>query len=240
MISCAYLQDLNIGLMITPLKRKNFDELIPAVPTSEQYQYYWGDGQSVFRRVAISIASVIVFTLLYNRIHENNPSSFTALAMFVCAALGGLYWMLEPVALASFRNAKLRRFAHCGFWQAEVLDVYVSQEVLARAEKVNSRGRLDVSYDAESFLNIELGDETEFVTTLRLPMKRELKRIKIQQTVYMLLFSNDRRFGQVSRQTSDAYIPQYNFWVGDYPYLRRDTFVDLTKYMVKRSQKITK
>jgi len=226
--------------MITPLKRKNFDELIPAVPTSEQYQYYWGDGQSVFRRVAISIASVIVFTLLYNRIHENNPSSFAALAMFVCAALGGLYWMLEPVALASFRNAKLRRFAHCGFWQAEVLDVYVSQEVLARAEKVNSRGRMDVSYDAESFLNIELGDETEFVTTLRLPMKRELKRIKIQQTVYMLLFSNDRRFGQVSRQTSDAYIPQYNFWVGDYPYLRRDTFVDLTKYMVKRSQKITK
>ena len=160
--------------MITPLKRKNFDELIPAVPTSEQYQYYWGDGQSVFRRVAISIASVIVFTILYNRVHENNPSSFAALAMFVCAALGGLYWMLEPVVLASVRNAKLRRFAHCGFWEAEVLDVYVSQEVLARAEKVDSRGRMDISYDAESFLNIELGDETEFVTTLRLPMKREL------------------------------------------------------------------
>jgi hypothetical protein len=225
--------------MITPLKRKNFDELIPAVPTSEQYQYYWGDGQSVFRRIAISIACVIVFTILYNRVHENNPSSFAALIMFVCAALGGLYWMLEPIVLASVRNAKLRRFAYCGFWQAEVLDVYVSQEVLARAEKLDSRGRMDVSYDAESFLNIELGDETEFVTTLRLPMKRELKRIRPEQTVFMLLFSNDRRFGRVSRITSDAYIPQYNLWVGDYPYLRRDTFVDLTKFMVKRSQKIT-
>jgi hypothetical protein len=71
-------------------------------------------------------------------------------------------------------------------------------------------------------------------------MKRELKRIKPEQTVYMLLFSNDQRFGRVSRLTSDAYIPQYNLWVGDYPYLRRDTFVDLTKYMVKRSQKINK
>jgi len=209
--------------MITPLKRKNFDELIPAVPTSEQYQYYWGNGQSVFRRIAISIACVIVFTILYNRVHENNPSSFAALIMFVCAALGGLYWMLEPIALASFRNAKLRRFAYCGFWQAEVLDVYVSQEVLARAEKVDSRGLM-----------------TEFVTTLRLPMKRELKRIRPEQTVFMLLFSNDRRFGRVSRITSDAYIPQYNLWVGDYPYLRRDTFVDLTKFMVKRSQKIAK
>ncbi|MCA6572492.1 MAG: hypothetical protein ACK5EU_19555 [Pseudanabaena sp.] len=226
--------------MITPLKRKNFDELIPAVPTYEQYQYYSGNGQNVFRRVAISIASVIIFTILYNRVHENNPSSFAALAMFVCAALGGLYWMLEPVVLASIRNAKLRRFAYCGFWQAEVLDVYVSQEVLAREEKVDSRGRMDVSYDAESFLNIELGDETDFVTTLRLPMRRELKRVRPEQTVYMLLFSNDRRFGRVSRQTSDAYIPQYNLWIGDYPYLRRDAFIDLTKYMVKRSQKVAR
>ena len=225
--------------MITPLKRKSFDELIPAVPTSEQYQYYWGDSQSVFRRVAISIASVIIFTILYNRVHENNPSSFAALAMFVCAALGGVYWMMEPVAMASIRNAKLRRFPYCGFWQAEVLDVYISQEVLARSEKVDARGRMDVSYDAESFLNIELGDETEFVTTLRLPMKRELKRIRPDQTVYMLLFSNDRRFGRVSRLTSDAYIPQYNLWVGDYPYLRRDTFTDLTKYMSKRSERMT-
>ena len=64
--------------MITPLKRKNFDELIPAVPTSEQYQYYSGNGQNIFRRIAVSIASVIVFTILYNRIHENNPSSFAA------------------------------------------------------------------------------------------------------------------------------------------------------------------
>ncbi|MFN5865082.1 MAG: hypothetical protein ACK451_24645 [Pseudanabaena sp.] len=226
--------------MITPLKRKNFDELIPAVPTYEQYQYYSGNGQNVVRRVAISIASVIIFTILYNRVHENNPSSFAALAMFVCAALGGLYWMLEPVVLASIRNAKLRRFAYCGFWQAEVLDVYVSQEVLAREEKVDSRGRMDVSYDAESFLNIELGDETDFVTTLRLPMRRELKRVRPEQTVYMLLFSNDRRFGRVSRQTSDAYIPQYNLWIGDYPYLRRDAFIDLTKYMVKRSQKVAR
>ncbi|NUN65098.1 hypothetical protein HCU40_10110 [Pseudanabaena biceps] len=224
--------------MITPLKRKSFDELIPAVPTSEQYQYYWGDGQNVFRRVAISIASVIIFTILYNRVHENNPSSFAALIMFVCAALGGLYWMLEPVLMASIRNAKLRRFAYCGFWQAEVLDVYVSQEVLARSEKVNARGNMDISYDAESFLNIELGDETDFVTTLRLPMKRELKRIRPEQTVYMLLFSNDRRFGRVSRQTTDAYIPQYNLWVGDYPYLRRDTFIDLTKYIAKRAQRM--
>jgi hypothetical protein len=220
--------------MLTPIKRKKFDELIPAVPTSDQYQYYWGNSQSVFRRVLISVAALVVFTLLYNRVHEKDPSSISSLLMFVCAALGGLYWMLEPVVQASIRNAKLRKFAYCAFWQATILDAYVSQEVLSRQETINDRGRLDVSYDSVTFFNVELGDDTGFVTTLRVPMRREYKRIQPDWTVCLLLFSNDRSFNRVSRITSDALLPQYNIWISDYPYLRRDAFTDLTRYMFNR------
>jgi hypothetical protein len=231
--------------MITPLKRSKFDELIPAVPTSDQYQYYWGTSQDVFRRVLISVACLVVFSLLYSRTQENSPNSFPGLLMFVSASLGGLYWMLGPVISAVRRNVKLRRFSHAAFWQAKVLDVYLSEEVLSKQESIDDRGRLDVIHNTESFLNLELGDfqgnaygRAGFVTTLRVPMQRQYKRIQPRQAICMILLSNDPNFNRISKITSDAYIPQLNLWISDYPYLRRDVFTDLTRYMFSRGKPV--
>ncbi len=220
--------------MITPLKRKKFDELIPAVPTSDQYQYFWGKSQDVFRRILISVALLVVFSLLYNR----TPDNFWGLILFIAAGLGGLYWMLGPVSSAIRKNIEVRSLSQCGFWEAEVLDAYLSEEVLARQEDFDRRGRMEVSYDTQSFFNLELGDRTGFVTTLRVPMRREYKRIKPRQLVCMLLLSNDPRFRRVSKTTTDAYLPQINIWVSNYPYLRRDVFLDLTRYMLSRGKPI--
>jgi hypothetical protein len=54
----------------------------------------------------------------------------------------------------------------------------------------------------------------------------------------MLLFSNDPKFRRVNKITTDAYLPQINLWVSDYPYLRRDVFMNLTRYMLSRDQPI--
>jgi len=220
--------------MITPLKRKKFDELIPAVPTSDQYQYFWGQSQDVFRRVLISVAMLVTFSLLYTR----TPDNFWGVLMFICAGLGGLYWMLGPVSTAIRKNMKLRKLSQCGFWEAEVLDAYLSEEVLSRQEDFDRRGRMEVSYDTQSFFNLELGDRTGFKTTIRAPMRREYKRIKLNQKVCMLLLSNDPKFRRVSKTTTDAYLPEINLWVSDYPYLRRDVFSDLTRYMLSRGKPI--
>jgi hypothetical protein len=220
--------------VITPLKRKKFNELIPSVPTSDQYEYYWGGSQDIFKRILISVALLVTFSLLYAR----TPDNFWGLLMFICAGLGGLYWMLGPVSSAIIRNSKLRKISQCGFWQAEVVDVYLSEEVLSKQENFDSRGRLDISYNTESFFNIELGDRTGFVTTLRVPMRREYKRIQPRQTVCMLLLSNDPTFRRVSKITTDAFLPQLNIWVGDYPYLRRDVFMDLIRYMLARDRQV--
>lgn len=220
--------------MITPLKRKKFDELIPAVPTSDQYQYYWGKSQDVFRRILISVALLVTFSLLYNR----TPDNFWGVLMFISAGLGGLYWMLGPVSSAIGRNTKVRSLSQCGFWEAKVLDIYMSEEVLSRQEDFDRRGRMEVSYDTQSFFNLELGDRTGFTTTLRAPMRREYKRIKLKQSVCMLLLSNDPRFRRVSKTTTDAYLPEINLWVSDYPYLRRDVFLNLTRYMLSRGKPI--
>jgi hypothetical protein len=224
--------------MITPLKRQKFDELIPAVPTADQYQYYWGTSQDVFRRILISVALLVVFSLFYNRTQENSPNSFSGLLMFVCAGLGGLYWMLGPVISAMRRNVKLRKYSYVGFWQAKVLDVYLSEEVRSKQESINDRGRLEVIHNTESFFNLELGDRAGFVTTLRVPMQRQYNRIQLKQTVCMLLLSNDPNFNRISKITSDAYIPQLNLWISDYPYLRRDVFVELTRYMFSRGKPV--
>ncbi len=224
--------------MITPLKRSKFDELLPAVPTADQYQYYWGASQDVFKRVLISVACLVIFSLLYSRTQENSPNSFSGLMLFVCAGLGGLYWMLGPVALAMRRNVKLRRFSQAAFWQAQVLDVYLSEEVLSKQENIDDRGRLEVIHNTESFFNLELGDRAGFVTTIRVPMQRQYKRIQPRQAVCMILMSNDPNFNRISKITSDAYIPQLNLWISDYPYLRRDVFTDLTRYMFSRGRPV--
>jgi hypothetical protein len=221
--------------MIIPLKRQNFNELIPSVPTSDQYQYYWGSSQDAFRRVLISVALLIVFSLLYSRTPDTNWGPI----MFICAGLGGLYWMLAPVAIASIRNAKLRKYGFCGFWQARVLDIYVSEEVLSKQESFSDRGRLEIVHNTETFLNLELGDRSGFTTTIRVPMQRQFKRIKRKQMACMLVFANDPSFNRIAKTTTDLFIPQVNVWVSDYPYLRRDAFIDLTKYLINRQNPVT-
>jgi hypothetical protein len=220
--------------MITPLKRKKFDELIPTVPTSDQYGYYWGSSQDLFRRILISVTFLVTFTILYRL----TPDNFWGLLMFLCAGLGSFYWMLGPVSSAIRRNTKMRSLSQCGFWEARVLDVYMSEEISGRQEDFDRRGRMEVSYDTQSFFNLELGDRSGFITTFRVPMRREYKRIKPKQQVCMLLLSNDPKFRRVSKITTDAYLPQINLWVSDYPYLRRDVFIDLTRFMLSRGKPI--
>jgi hypothetical protein len=132
----------------------------------------------------------------------------------------------------------LRRFSQAAFWQAQVLDVYLSEEVLSKQENIDDRGRLEVIHNTESFFNLELGDRAGFVTTIRVPMQRQYKRIQPRQAVCMILMSNDPNFNRISKITSDAYIPQLNLWISDYPYLRRDVFTDLTRYMFSRGRPV--
>jgi hypothetical protein len=223
--------------MLTPLKRQKFNELIPVVPTSEQYQCYWGNANDFFRRVLISVGLLVVFTLLYGRVTDGNNISynFWGLLLFICASMGGLYWMLAPVYQASLRNNKLRQFAYSAFWVAEVYDSYLSQEISAKQENYDRKGRMSVDYDTESFLNLELSDRDGYTTNLKMPMRREYKRIRAGDIACLLLLSNDPGFNKVSKITSDAYLPQLRLWVGDYPYLRKDMFENLTRYVLRRN-----
>jgi len=216
--------------MLIPLTRESLEQLVPLVATGNQYLYYWGETQDVLRRALISVTGVVTLLVL---------TSFVAgdlgIVRFLLGWTAGLYWLWVPVYLASQRNAGYRRYPFGGLWQGQVFDVYVSEELIAREETVNSAGELVVVENRERSLNLVVGDGSGFETMLRVPLAQEHRAIVPGQRVQLVLFSKDRDLARIAR-ISDAYLPDRLIWVSDYPYLQRDRFIEVSERTLGRSR----
>jgi len=210
--------------MLIPLTRKTFEEIVPAVATGAQYAHYWGKLSDLLRRVLISVVGMFVVILLKALFFREGFDEI----LLISGISVGLYWVWGPVLSASLQNIECRRYGYCGFWQGKVLDIYVTEELVGTEETVNSRGDLVVVENRERCLNLEVGDELGFLTALRVPLKRNYRAIDVGDIAELLVFSNRADLGRISK-TSDIYIPDHNLWVSDYPYLRRDAFVDVSR-----------
>lgn len=208
--------------MLVPLTRQKFEQLIPRIATGAQYQYYWGKFPDFLKRLLISVVGVVVAWLLGLVLGDAfNPLLFSL-------GLGvGLYWLWGPVLWASLRNAKYRQYQYSGFLRGEVLDVFITEELIGTEETVNNKGELVIVENRERRLNLEVGDETGFFTQLQVPLRRTHKVIAPGQVAEMLVLSNVDDLSRIDRET-DIYIPSHNMWVSDYPYLRRDVFTDVS------------
>lgn len=218
--------------MLIPLTRETFQELIPAVATGAQYKYIWGKPPDFLRRMLISAVIVVVLLVVYNL-----AGSDIAPLVLITGLIAGLYWLWGPVLWASLRNAQCRKYQYCGFWQGRVLDVYITDEITSQEETVNQRGQLVIVDNLEPRINLEVGDKTGFTTTLRAPLQKNHQGIAPGQAALMLVMSNEEDLGIISK-VSDIYIPSRNVWVSDYPYLRRDLFVEISE-QIKRGRKKT-
>ena len=121
-----------------------------------------------------------------------------------------------------------RKYPYSGFWQGRVLDVFVTDDVIGTEETVNSRGELVIVENRERRLNLEVGDESGFQSQLQVPIRREYRSIYVGMVAQMLVVSNKPDLSRIAK-TSDIYIPSLNLWVSDYPYLRRDLFVEVSR-----------
>jgi len=216
--------------MLIPITRQKFEELIPLVPTGAQYLYYWGKVPDLLKRLLISVVGVVIDSLLGAFLKEGFGS-----ITFLLGLVAGLYWLWAPVYLASRRNAKYRRYSHCGFWQGRVLDVFISEELIGKEETVNQRGDLVVIENRERRLNLEVGDVTGFTKTIQVPLRRDHQLIRRNEIAEMLVLSNRPGFSRAA-EVSDVYIPAHNLWVSDYPYVRRDTFEQISRILRVRRQ----
>lgn len=214
--------------MLIPITRKSFEELFPLVATSDQYRYYWGKPPDVLRRLIISVIGGVVVAVLQQFLGEG-----FGLLTFLTGVAAGLYWLWEPVLRASLRNQECRKFEYAGFLQGEVLDLKITEELIGTEETVNDRGDLVIVENRERRLNLKVGDESGFMTKIQVPLQRSHRAIRRGDIAEMVVLSNRSDLGRIVK-VSDLYLPDYNVWVSDYPYVRRDALVEVSRRLRRR------
>jgi hypothetical protein len=212
--------------MLIPIGREEFHQLIPLVATGDQYRYCWGSPRDFLPRLLISFLAAVISLVV------GNYSSAGDIALLV-GVPGGMYWLWGPILTAGQRNARLRRYKFAAFAQGEVEDLYLSEQVRGKEETVNERGDFMVVENRQTILSLEIGDAEGYLTTLRVPFRKEDKRIRRGDRIALLVFSNDGRFDRID-DCSDAYLPQLKYWLSDYPYLRRDLFIQVGRSLARR------
>ncbi|AFZ43666.1 hypothetical protein PCC7418_1476 [Halothece sp. PCC 7418] len=218
--------------MLVPITREKFEQLIPFTATIEQYRYYAGDWPDFLRKLLISFVGVVVIWLL----GEITNSSGATISLF--CVIAGLYWLWSPVYWATRRNSTYRRFPYSGFWRGRVLEVFVSEELVSTEESVDEKGELIIIENRERRINLQVGDKTGFEVQIQAPLRRLHRNLKTGQVVELLLLSKDPDLARISK-ISDAYLPQLDLWVSNYPVLRRDVFVEVSQEL-RRSNRTQK
>ncbi len=211
--------------MLVPLTREKLEQLLPLIATADQYAYYWGQWQDLLNRLLISVVAVVVILILSFVVGEGAQA--VVLLLWVIA---GLYWLWSPVYQASLRNSAIRRFKYGGFWQGKILDVYLTEELIGEEETVNKRGELVIIENRERWINLVVGDETGFELEVQAPLRRIHKAIAPGQIAELLVLSNRSDLGRIEKIT-DTYIPSQNLWFGQYPYLQKDVFTEVSRQL---------
>jgi hypothetical protein len=209
--------------MLVPLTRQSFEQIIPLIATGPQYAYYWGKPSDVVRRLLISIVALTVSWLLGKLLGE----AWLAIDL-ILDIVAGLYWLWSPVYWASIRNNSYRRLPYSGFWRGRVLEVYITEELVGEEETVNKRGELVIIENREKRINLDLGDSDGYLATLQAPLRRIHKVINPGQVAELLVLSRQSDLARIEKLT-DVYIPKQDLWVGEYPYLRRDVFAQVSR-----------
>ncbi len=210
--------------MLIPLSRKKLEQLIPAVGTGAQYAYCWGNFSDFLLRVLISISALAVILLVSWLL----PIEALRGLRFFLGLFALVYWLWNPVLTAGLKNIEYRRYKYAGFLRGEVIDVYVSDEVVGKEETVNDRGELVVVQNRERKLNLVVEDESGFTTELQVPIKRDHQAIAPGDTAEMVVLSNRSDLSRIAKVT-DIFVPRCGVWVSDYPYLRRDEFESVSR-----------
>jgi hypothetical protein len=212
---------------LVPITRSAFEELIPVYATGAQYVYCWGKFRDFIQQLLISIVAVTVMAFVGGFLGPG-----LQLTLGIIAAL---YWLWLPVAKASTKNFKYRRYKYSGFWQGRILDVYVTEELIGTEETANTRGELVIVENRERRLNLEVGDKTGFVTTMQVPLTRNHQVVQRGLVAQMLVMSNESDLSYIA-ECSDVYLPSRNLWISDYPCVRRDIFLEIAQQL-KASQR---
>ena len=208
--------------MLIPLKPAEFNKLIPAVATGNQFSSALGNPRKILQRVMISsIGGVITLLISQNQV----ASQFYSLWLIIGVSFL-LYILWGPILEASKKNSLMRKYPFSALFIGELTNIRLVEKIVNRHEQANNRGELELVEDRRTWMNIELIDEDGFLSNMSFPIEKDYQSIREGMKIRCLVMSNSNSFNRISA-ISDAWIPSRRIWVGEYPYLLKPAFEEL-------------
>tara|TARA_Y100001970_G_scaffold292684_1_gene435213 strand:+ start:12180 stop:12833 length:654 start_codon:yes stop_codon:yes gene_type:complete len=208
--------------MLIPISLSQVSKLVPSVATSGQFKHSLGDPQKILQRLIISsIGGVISFLISVSQDRNQTYS----LWLILCV-LFFLYILWGPILEASRKNLNFRKNKFFSIFDGFIADIYRTEKIETSREQTNRYGRLELVEKKRTWLVLELEDEDGYLGKLSFPMENKHSQIQIGSKIRCLVSSNNRNF-QAKLFLTDAWLPDLNLWIGDYPFLLKPAFEEI-------------
>ena len=208
--------------MLIPIKNNQVSKLIPSVATGGQFKYSLGNPRKILQRLIISSIGAAITLVIGNNQFGNQTD---VLWLILCLAFA-LYILWGPILEASRKNLKYKKFKYFSIFDGIISDIYKKERVESSREQTNRYGRLELIENKRIWLTIEIEDEDGYLSEISFPFENRHSVITRGLKVRCLASANERSFNRKIFLT-DAWLPEINLWVGDYPYLLRPAFEEI-------------
>ena len=214
--------------MLIPIKLNQISRLIPAVGTAGQFKYSLGDPRKILQRLIISSIGGIINFLI--SISQTGNQTYN-LWLLLCVVFF-LYIIWGPILESSRKNLKFRKYKFFSIFDGFISDIYKIEKIESSREQSNRQGRLEIVENKRTWLVLVLEDEEGYLDKISFPMENKHSQIRIGSNIRCLVTSNNRSFDRDIYLT-DAWLPEINLWVGEYPYLLRPAFEEICYIYLK-------
>tara|TARA_A100001035_G_scaffold16760_1_gene11425 strand:+ start:836 stop:1480 length:645 start_codon:yes stop_codon:yes gene_type:complete len=214
--------------MLIPVKLSQISRLIPAVGTGGQFKYALGDPRKILQRLIISSIGGVIFFLI--SISQTGNQTYN-LWLLLCVVFF-LYIIWGPILESSRKNLQFRKYKFFSIFDGYVSDIYKTEKIENIREQSNRQGRLEMVENKRTWLVLELEDEDGYLDKISFPLENKHAQIRIGSNIRCLVTSNNRNFDK-DIYLSDAWLPDINLWVGQYPFLLRPAFEEICYIYLK-------
>mgnify|MGYP001166484645 FL=1 len=208
--------------MLVPVKKNQVTKLIPSVATGGQFKYSLGNPRKILQRLIISSIGAAITLVIGNNQFGNQTD---VLWLILCLGFA-LYILWGPILESSRKNLKYKQFKFFSIFDGFIADIYQTERVESSREQTNRYGKLEIVENKRIWLTIELEDEDGYLSKISFPFEKSHSVITRGLNVRCLVSTNERSFNGKLFLT-DAWLPEINLWVGDYPYLLRPAFKEI-------------
>jgi len=208
--------------MLIPISLNQVSKLVPSVATGGQFKFALGNPRKILQRLIISsIGGVITFLISVSQDRNQTYS----LWLLLCV-LFFLYILWGPILEASRKNISYKKYKFFSIFDGFVSDIYRTEKIETSREQTNRYGRLELIEKKRTWLIVEMEDEDGYLSKISFPMENKHAQIQIGSRIRCLVSSNNRNF-QNKLFLTDAWLPDLNLWIGDYPFLLRPAFEEI-------------